>query len=69
MKITFIKNRDFKNEFDLTDVTINVEADDIRDVIEAFREFLLACSYPSVLVDRILGEWGEGRSEESCEGE
>lgn len=41
----FKKLKDPENQFDNTDVTIKVNTETLGDLLEAFKEYLLACGY------------------------
>lgn len=41
----FIKLRNPENRFDNTEVEVSVEAETLDELLEAFQDFLLACSY------------------------
>lgn len=49
------KEKDPNNEFDLTEVTMTIEADDLNDICESFRRFLLACGFIQQGVDQAFG--------------
>jgi uncharacterized membrane protein len=44
-KYEFKKIKDPENQFDITNVSIEVESESMNDVIEAFEEFLAACGF------------------------
>lgn len=41
----FIKTRNPENRFDNTEVKITVEAESLEEMLEAFHDFLFACSF------------------------
>ena len=41
----FIKTRNPENRFDNTEVEMTVEAESYPELLEAFQDFLLACSF------------------------
>ncbi len=47
MPMEFIKTRDRTNEFDLSDVRVSIDCNNIAltEAFEAFKNFLLACGY------------------------
>lgn len=49
-KFIFKKLKDETNRFDTTDVTFEIEADSMGDVIEAFEEFLVGSGF---IIDRV----------------
>lgn len=51
-KYTFIKHRDPENEFDLTTITMELEAIDISEIMEEFKGFLVASGFSETLVKR-----------------
>lgn len=44
-KYTFYKPKDKDNHFDRTEVAIICDTESLDDLLEAFKEFLLACSF------------------------
>jgi hypothetical protein len=49
-KFIFKKIKDETNRFDTVDVTFEIEADSMNDVIEAFEEFLVGSGF---IIDRV----------------
>lgn len=44
-KFTFTKTKDPENEFDISNVTMEIEAENLRDILEYFQDFLKACGF------------------------
>lgn len=44
-KYTFTKEKDPDNKFDNTKVVIELDTENRSDLLEVFREFLLACGF------------------------
>lgn len=42
---TFAKTRDPLNQFDLTEVTIKTEAEQLNDIVLAFEDYLRGCGF------------------------
>jgi SNF2 family DNA or RNA helicase len=53
-KYTLIKHRDFKNEFDVSTVTVEVEAETIYEIVEEFANFLKASGFSERTVEETL---------------
>lgn len=50
----FVKMRDETNPFDHTDVLVKVSAEHIADILEAFKDYLLACGFSEASVKEYL---------------
>jgi len=44
-KFTFTKTKDPENKFDISNVTMEIEAENLRDILEHFEDFLKACGF------------------------
>lgn len=66
-KYTFTKVPDPNNRFDFTTVTVELEADGLQDLIEAFEEFLAGCSFSRVKIETVDPDEAFSDKEEEIE--
>lgn len=51
--ITFKKSRDLDNEFDQTDIVMETYSETLPDLLEDYKNFLMACGFPINFDDTI----------------
>lgn len=54
-KYTFTKHKDTDNKFDISVVTMEIEAVTITDIVEEFKNFMIASGFGEACVKRALG--------------
>jgi hypothetical protein len=54
-KFTFTKHKDVDNKFDISVVTMEIEAVNVTDIVEEFKNFMIASGFGESCVKRALG--------------
>ena len=54
-KYIFTKHKDPNNDYDVSSVTMTVEAETISEIMEEFKGFLVASGFSEALVKRSFG--------------